>query len=168
MGGGLLKGAFMLRGFKNMHPDKQYFEKYVELYDNIHDPEYVHRFEMFERWYEYTIDLPGQWYLQVIRELFKENRFYHGQFVGLGRKLALRDVTSPVYLLAGEDDDITPPEQVFNAAKRLGTDKAAIVEALAPGGHIGLFMSRRTLAEQWPRIAHWLSTGYAVPAGTQK
>jgi poly(3-hydroxybutyrate) depolymerase len=162
IGGGLLKGAFMLRGFKNMHPDQQYFKKFADLYENIDDPEYVHRFEDFERWYESTVDLPGRWYLQVIHELFKENRFYRGEFVGLGRKLSLRAIVCPVYLLAGEADDITPPEQVFNAAKHLGTDKASIVKTLVAGGHIGLFMSHRTLREQWPRIAQWLSAAAAA------
>lgn len=43
-GDGLMKGAFMLEGFKNMHPAKQYFDKFVELYDHIDDPSYVSRF----------------------------------------------------------------------------------------------------------------------------
>jgi len=40
----------------------------------------------------------------VIREginlLFKENRLAKGEFVGLGRKLNLHDITCPAYLLA--------------------------------------------------------------------
>ena len=156
LGGGVLKGKFMLQGFKNMHPQKQYFDKFVELYENIDDPKYVKRFETFERWYEHTIDLPGKWYLQVIKELFKENRLFRGNFIGLGKKLNLRDIRCPVYLLAGQKDDITPRDQVFNAEKCLGTAKSKIVKDLAPGGHIGLFMGSRPLRENWPKIAIWL------------
>jgi poly(3-hydroxybutyrate) depolymerase len=155
-GGGILKGKFMLEGFKNMHPGKQYFEKFVDLYEHIDDPKYVRRFETFERWYEYTIDLPGRWYLQVINELFKENRLFKGKFVGLGKKLNLMDIKCPVYLMAGEKDDITPKEQVFNAEKRLGTPKGRIVKDTAAGGHIGLFMGSKPLRENWPRIAKWI------------
>ncbi len=156
MGGGVLKGEFMLQGFKNMHPEKQYFEKFVELYEHIDDPKYVKRFEAFEKWYEYTIDLPGKWYLQVIKELFKENRLLKGNFVGLGKRLNLRDIKCPVYLLAGDRDDITPKEQVFNAEKRLGTAKSKIVKDIAAGGHIGLFMGSKPLRENWPKIAKWM------------
>ncbi len=156
LGGGILKGKFMLEGFKSMHPEKQYFEKFVDLYEHIDDPKYVKRFETFERWYEYTIDLPGKWYLQVIRELFKENRLFKGKFVGLGKRLDLRDIKRPVYLLAGEKDDITPKEQVFNAEKRLGTPKSRIVKDTAAGGHIGLFMGSKPLRENWPKIAKWI------------
>lgn len=159
MGGGILKGRYMLRGFKNMHPARQYYEKYVELYEHIEEPDYVARFESFERWYEYTIDLPGRWYLQVISQLFKENRFFEDRFVGLGRRLSLRDITCPVYLLAGKDDDITPAQQVFAAREPLGTTAEDVVVRQAPGGHIGLFMGSRTLAGVWPDIAHWIRDG---------
>ena len=157
MGGGLMKGAFMLTGWKNMHFEEQYFEKFVELYEHVDDPDYVSKSETFESWYENPIDLPGRWYLQAIVQLFKENRLTKGKFVGLGRHLSLGNVTCPVYLLAGETDDITPKEQVFDAKKYLGTPMARISEALAPGGHIGLFMSRRTLQDYWPKIARWIA-----------
>ncbi|KCZ73057.1 poly(3-hydroxyalkanoate) synthetase [Candidatus Methanoperedens nitroreducens] len=162
IGGGVLKGDFMLDGFKSLHPNEQYIGKYVALYERINNPAYVKRFEIFERWYEYTIDLPGKWYLQVVKELFKENRFFKGEFIGLGKKLSLGDIKCPVYLLGGERDDITPKEQVFNAEKHLGTDKSEIVKDTANGGHIGLFMGLKPLGENWPKIVKWIkahSTG---------
>jgi polyhydroxyalkanoate depolymerase len=158
MGNGILKGEFMLQGFKNMHIGKQYFEKYVELYSNIEDQEYRKKFEKFESWYEYTLDLPGSYYLQVVEELFKENRLVKGEFVGLGKKLSLKDIKCPIYLLAGERDDITPPEQVFKAEKYVGTDKKEIQKDLADGGHIGLFMGHKPLEENWPQIVLWIKS----------
>jgi poly(3-hydroxybutyrate) depolymerase len=158
LGGGILKGEFMLQGFKSMHPEKQYVEKFVDLYEHIDDPKYLKRFEEFERWYEYTIDLPGRLYLQIIKELFKENRLFKGEFIGLGRRLNLRDIKCPVYLLGGERDDITPEKQVFNAEKHLGTDKSKIVKDIATGGHIGLFMGTKPLRENWLEIAKWIRT----------
>ncbi len=158
MGGGVLKGDIMLDGFKSLNPEKQYIDKYVMLYENINNPSYVQKFETFEQWYEHTIDLPGRWYLQVVKELFKENRFFKGEFVGLGRKLSLGDIKCPVYLLAGEMDDLTPKEQVFNSAEHLGTEKSEIVKDIANGGHIGLFMGTKPLTENWPRIAEWIES----------
>ena len=157
LGGGLMRGRVMLRGWKNMHPDEQYLNKYVRLYQHIDDPEYLSKTEAFSAWYENTIDLPGRWYLQAINELFKENRLAQGRFVGLGRQLSLRDIRCPLYLLAGESDDITPKEQVFGAENLVGTPPQDIVKAVAPGGHIGLFMGSRPLQQFWPRIAKWIS-----------
>jgi len=156
-GGGLMKGRFMLRGWKNMHPEQHYLREHAELYANIGDPAYVAKREAFARWYENPIDLPGRWYLQAIQWLFKENRLAKGTFRGLGRTLTLRDITCRTYLLAGRSDDITTPEQVLAAAGLIGTPPAGIESRIVPGGHIGLFMGSRTLKEEWPVIARWLA-----------
>jgi poly(3-hydroxybutyrate) depolymerase len=156
LGGGLMRGEIMLRGWKNMHPEEHYIQNHVDLYEHIDDPVYLKKQETFESWYENPIDLPGRWYLQAIVQLFKENRFAKGTFVGLGRRLDLKDITCRVYLLAGASDDITTREQVFDAEKYLGTPRDGIQKQLVPGGHIGLFMGSRTLKETWPGIARWI------------
>jgi polyhydroxyalkanoate depolymerase len=156
LGGGLLRGQFMLRGWKSMHPEQHYFRKHLDLFEHLDDAAYLAKSEQFYAWYETTVDLPGRWYLQAITQLFKENRFFKGQFVGLGRTLNLKDITCPIYLLAGADDDITTPEQVMSAKNHVGTPKDKIAEKIAPGGHIGLFMGSRTLKESWPEIAKWI------------
>jgi poly(3-hydroxybutyrate) depolymerase len=155
-GGGTLRGTVMLVGFKGLHPGKHYVEKFVELYENIDDPGFLERFRKFEAWYQHTIDLPGAFYLQAIRELFKENRLVRGEFVALGRTIRLADIRCPLTLLAGESDDITPAEQVLSTAMHVGTPPDRIVRDIAPGGHIGLFMGRRAVADNWRRIARRL------------
>lgn len=157
LGGGLMKGKFMLQGWKNMHPDQHYIQQHVDLYEHIDDPSYLAKEEAFESWYENPIDLPGRWYLQAITQLFKENRLAKGTFVGLGRRLDLHEIVCPAFLLAGAADDITTPEQVLDASRYLGTAKDLIVRKTIAGGHIGLFMGARTLSEHWPQIARWIA-----------
>jgi len=156
LGDGRMKGEFMLQGWKNMHPEQHYAANIFDLYEHMDDPAYKARTETFDAWYEDPLDLPGRWYLHVIREIFKENRLAKGEFVGLGRRLNLKSIVCPVYLLAGESDDITTKEQVFAAENLVGTPKDRIAKKLVPGGHIGLFMGSRTLRETWPEIARWL------------
>lgn len=157
MGGGLMRGELMLRGWKNMHPEQHYMSEHIDLFEHIDDPAYLRKEEIFESWYENTLDLPGRWYLQAIVQLFKENRLAKGEFVALGRKLNLRDITCPAYLMAGEGDDITTKEQVFEAERLLGTPADKIVKTLVPGGHVGLFMGARNLCNVWPEIARWIA-----------
>lgn len=156
-GRGLMPGRFMLAGWKNMHPEEHYVDKFVRLYQNLADRNYLDRTETFAAWYENPLDLPGVYYLQAIEQIFKGNHFAKGEFVGLGRRLSLKDVTCPVYLLAGAEDDITTSEQVFAAEGLVGTPKKQIEKKLVPGGHIGLFMGRKTLGETWPGIARWIA-----------
>ena len=139
-----------------MNPSDQYVKKYIDLFANIQNQSYLDRAEEFARWYETPLDLPGVYYLQAVEWLFKENRLAKGKFVALGKTLSLKDITIPVYMLAGEADDITPAAQVFNAEKYLGTQPNKMIKKLAPGGHIGLFMGRKTLEETWPAICRWI------------
>ena len=156
LGGGVMKGKFMLQGWKNMNAQQHYVDEHLELYEHIDDPVYLEKEETFESWFENPIDLPGRWYLQVITQLFKENRLVKGEFVGLGRTLNLHDITCPVYLLAGAEDDITPPRQVLSAANHFGTLPEHVVQKTISGGHIGLFMGARSLKAHWPSIARWI------------
>jgi len=155
-GGGLMLGKFMLQGWKNMHPEQHYVQEFIDLYEHVDDPAYIAKTETFASWYENPLNLPGRWYLQAIRQIFKENGLARGEFVALGKKLSLSTITCPAYLLAGETDDITTKEQVFDADRYLGTPADKIVKKLVPGGHIGLFMGSRTLKETWPGIAQWI------------
>jgi len=157
-GGGRLLGKFMLAAWKGMHPTDQYFKKYTDLFFNINDKDYIKRAEDFACWYETPVDLPGVYYLQAVEWLFQENRLAKGKFVALGKTLSLKDITIPVYMLAGEADDITPPAQVFNAEQYLGSSYNKMVKKLVPGGHIGLFMGHKTLHDTWPEICKWILT----------
>lgn len=155
-GGGRLLGKVMLASWKGMHPTDQYIKKYADLFTHIEDRDYIRRAEEFSRWYEAPLDLPGVYYLQAVEWIFKENRLAKGTFVALGKTLSLKDITMPVYMLAGDTDDITPAAQVFNAENYLGTSKADRIKKLVPGGHIGLFMGRGTLEKTWPEISRWI------------
>ena len=157
-GNGRMLGTLMVAGWKNLHPEEHYFERYVDLYRHLEDRDFIRRTERFERWYENPVDLPGTFYLQAIDELFKKNRLARGRFVALGRRITLRDIRVPLFLLAGAADEITPKEQVFRAAELVGTPAERIERRLVPGGHIGLFMGRRTLREAWPEVGRWIAT----------
>ncbi|KAF1045778.1 MAG: Poly(3-hydroxyalkanoate) polymerase subunit PhaC [Herbaspirillum frisingense] len=156
-GGGLMRGSFMLQGWKNMHPDEHYINEHVDLYHHIDDPVYLAKRETFAAWYETPVDLPGRWYLQAIGNIFKNNLLAKGEYKALGKTLNLKHITCPIYLLAGERDDITTPEQVLNAAGLVGTPAHDIQRQVVPGGHIGLFMGSRTLSMVWPGIAQWIA-----------
>ena len=154
LGHGLMRGRIMQEGWKATELPSAM--QYRDLYVAIDDPAYGSKVERFRRWFEHPIDLPGRWYMQAVVELFKENRLAKGTFVGLGRRLNLKDITCPVYLLAAESDEVAACEQVFDTDKYIGTPKDRIEKKLVPGGHLGLFVGPATLRETWPRIARWM------------
>ena len=156
IGGGLISGNVMLAGWKSMKPQEQYFSKYLQLYEHIEDRNYIDRTKKFEAWYENVYDLPGAYYLETIKQIFKENQLVKGQFIAQGKLISLKHISCPVYMLAGTKDEITPVAQIFNTEKYLGTSHNNVYKNLTDSGHLGLFMGSKSLAEVWPKIADWI------------
>ena len=101
--------------------------------------------------------MPGTYYLQVARRLFKENQIAEGRFVALGHPVDLAGVRAPIFLLAARDDEIVGPGQLLVTAGLVGTPKGAIETSTEPCGHLSLFLGARTTGGTWQRIGRWLS-----------
>ena len=112
--------------------------------------------EAFRAWSAYTLDLPGAYYLEVAEIFYKNNALARGEFVALGKRLDLRAVRNPLFLLAGSDDEIVAPAQTFACADLVGTPAGQVVRRLAEGQHLSLFFGARILREVWPEIIGWL------------
>jgi poly(3-hydroxyalkanoate) synthetase len=146
-GGRVLGSMSLLIGMPGM--DREY-QASAALQD---EPDAALR-ETFESWNARPCDLPGRYFLETSEWLFRENRLAEGRFPALGRACGLGDVTAPIFVLAARDDAVVAPAQATAAQSRCV--RAQVVAREAPGGHLSLFMGRRTLAEFWPDIAHWI------------
>ena len=124
--------------------------EHLKLFWHVHDREYLDHFSDFYDWYLYPVDLPGQLYLWAAEHLFVKNEMFRGELEVAGKTASLRSITCPVFLLGGEEDDITPWQQVHNMRNAVGS--SLVRWYLAPGGHIGLFIGRQSQAEYWTPI----------------
>jgi poly(3-hydroxybutyrate) depolymerase len=150
MGGGVLDGRFLLAGFKMLNPVARFCGDYFDLFLNIDDNAFLARNRKFRDWYEYTQCIAGDFFLQVVKELFQSNKLIKGELVILGEKVDLANINQPLFLIAGEKDDITPTAQLFNIEPYV---KSAIIHKyILPAGHIGIFMGRKLIAHYWPKI----------------
>ena len=120
-------------------------------------PEFAQLEAIFRNWNAWTIDMPGTYYLEVIEKLYKRNELATGGFVALGQRIDLSRLRLPIYLLAGNADDVVTAEQLFAVARLVRTQPEYLRQEIAPSSHLGLFMGKRTLEEYWPRIAAWLN-----------
>lgn len=120
---------------------------------------------IFRNWFAWTVDLPGAYYLEAVERLFRRNELATGAMNALGKPVSLSAVTTPLYLLGARDDELVAPAQLFAAAELVGTEPSHIHRHMTPGGHLGLFLGRRTLRTVWPQIAQWLKAPEGELAG---
>ncbi|MES1149962.1 MAG: alpha/beta fold hydrolase, partial [Bradyrhizobium guangdongense] len=142
-GGGNVSGEEMLRVWsKAPGPD----DIAAALQKDLSDEEGAALLARFDRWNSEPLNLPGTYYLQIVNWIFRENRIASGNFTALGRTIDLKDVKSPIFLLAGLDDDVVPAMQALATASLIGTPPAFVAASSEPSNHLGLFMSARTHA----------------------
>jgi polyhydroxyalkanoate depolymerase len=147
--GGIWPGINSVMGFIAMHPATHVAE-HLKVYAHVQDREYLDHFSDFYDWYFHPIDLPGKLYLWALEHLFVKNELFTGELEVAGKTASLASITCPVFLLGGEQDDITPWHQVHNMRHAVGS--SLVRWHLAPGGHIGLFIGRQSHAEYWTPI----------------
>jgi poly(3-hydroxybutyrate) depolymerase len=150
-GGGVLKGRHMLNGFLLIGPGAE-VSRQLELLAHVDDAEHVARYREFEDWFKHVQDIPGGFYLWIVRHLFAGNELIRGELEVRGSLVDLSRLEMPLNLLAGATDHITPPDQVFALADYVSTPSEDVVRRVSSGGHLGLFMGREALTEHWPPL----------------
>jgi poly(3-hydroxyalkanoate) synthetase len=151
MGGGVLEGRHMLAGFIMIQPGAE-ITRQIDLLLHLDDPAHVARYREFEDWFKHTQDVPGAFYLWIVRHLFRDNALIGGSLEVRGQKVDLARLEMPLNLLAGATDHITPPDQVFALATHASTPAELVTRHVSTGGHLGLFMGHEALREHWPRV----------------
>ncbi|MBV8999800.1 MAG: alpha/beta hydrolase [Solirubrobacterales bacterium] len=151
MGGGVLEGRHMLSGFILIQPGAE-IARQIDLLLHLHDAAHVARYREFEDWFKHTQDVPGAFYLWIVRHLFRDNALISGALEVRGQKVDLARIDMPLNLMAGGTDHITPPDQVFALATYASTPPAQVIRHVTSGGHLGLFMGHEALREHWPRV----------------
>jgi poly(3-hydroxybutyrate) depolymerase len=150
-GGGVLKGRHMLNGFIMIQPGVE-FSRQLDLLCHLDDADHVARYSEFEDWFKYTQDIPGAFYLWIVRNLFADNALIGGTLQVRDQPVELGKLEMPLNLLAGATDHITPPDQVFALADYASTPADQVLRRTTAGGHLGLFMGHEALSEHWPPL----------------
>ena len=140
-------------GFALMDPVDNYVSKYVRLYDNLENEDFVENFARMERWLGEGIDLAGAAYEQFLGDIYQDNKLYENELSLDGKHVDVENIDMPLLQLMGEYDHLIPAaaSKPFNDV--VGSDDIETIEY--PTGHIGLSVSGSSHEDVWPRAAEW-------------
>ena len=110
----------------------------------------------FGTWAQRKGDLSAPYLRDLLMRIIKGNEIAKGEFKALGRKICLKDIRAPLFVLAGKRDDIAPTRQALRVLELVGTPKARKRAVSVETGHLALFMGRQVLQREWRMIAGWL------------
>ena len=140
-------------GFALMDPVANYVSKYVRLYDNLENDEFVENFARMEQWLEEGIDLAGETYVQFLEDIYQDNKLYNNELYLGDEHVDITGIEVPILQIVGEYDHLIPPETSKPFNDVVGSEDVETIEY--PTGHIGLSVSGSTHRDVWPRVAEW-------------
>lgn len=131
-------------------------ERSLQTSEPVGSPAFAQLEARFKEWNSWTIDVPGRFFLEAMERLYKRNALAEGGFIALGQEVDLTRLRTPMYLLAGSDDEVVAPGQLFALTRLAGTPPENLRRQLVSSDHLGLFMGKRVLEQHWPAIVHWM------------
>jgi len=142
-------------GFALMDPVANYVSKYVRLYDNLENDDFVENFGRMEQWLDEGIDVAGEAYVQFLRDVYQENRLQRNEMYLGGEHVDVTEIEVPVLQITGEYDHLIPAaaSKPFNDV--IGSDDVHTIEY--PTGHIGLSVSGSSHENVWPEVCDWFA-----------
>jgi poly(3-hydroxyalkanoate) synthetase len=156
LGDGLVPGRKVLKFWGPESITAEDIQQLLQTEEPIDSVDFRKLETLFRAWHAWTVDLPGTFFLEVVEKLYKRNEIVTGDFVALGQKIHLEKIRTPLFMLAATDDELATHQQLFAVENLVSTAPQNLGKALVPSRHVGLFMGKRTLEDEWPHIVAWL------------
>ena len=151
---GMLPGAMTGAVFSSLTPIASMTKYNVGLAAMDGNEPAMLNFLRMEKWIADRPDHPGEAGRQWLNELYRENRLANGTFTVLGETVDLSKIQCPVLNIYAEQDHIIP----VSCSKALGkfVEPKLYEEIGFPGGHVGVFVSRKAQGVVAGGITNWL------------
>ncbi len=151
---GMLPGAMTGVVFSSLTPINSMTKYNLGIARMEGDKAAILNFLRMEKWIADRPDHPGRAAKQWLTNLYQRNELTRGEFEVTGRKVDLTKIACPVLNIYAEQDHIIP----VSCSKALGRFvKPKLYEEIGfPGGHVGVFVSRKAQGVVAGGICEWL------------
>ncbi len=145
--------ATLLRAFQMLRPLGD-LAGYVTLWDRLDDRRAAQAIWALSDWAHDHVPFPGATFVEMIRQLSRDNGLFTGEVLLADRPRKLTSITCPFLNVYGTHDHVTPPNSVAPLASLVASTRADTLALNA--GHIGLLVGRSARKQTLPSVTAWL------------
>jgi polyhydroxyalkanoate synthase len=131
------------------------FTRYVDLFRNLDDENYVRGFLAINHWVNDMIPYPKEAFRQMFKEVIHENRLLNNRLSFGDRRCNLRRIRCPLFAIAGDSDIIATPASTRGIVDLIGSKDKTFREV--SGGHVAVVAGSDAPSQVWRPIADWLT-----------
>ncbi|MEH6626224.1 MAG: class III poly(R)-hydroxyalkanoic acid synthase subunit PhaC [Motiliproteus sp.] len=154
---GNFPGHLLTQAYNSLMPARLGLQKQLSLPMQLEHRNSALNFLRMERWIHDSPDLAGQAFKEFIDNFFTDNRFINGDLSIGEEAVDLSRIKQPLLNLFATKDHLVPP--AASKALRTLTSSQDYNEHPFNGGHIGIFVGRRSHQQLPKLIADWLMKG---------
>ncbi len=151
---GMLPGGMTGAVFSSLTPVTSMTKYNLGLKALDGDEAAILNFLRMEKWIADRPDHPGEAARQWLKQLYRDNALTSGEFVVSGRKVDLRSIACPVINIFAMQDHIIPISCSKALSEFVAEDRYE--EIGFPGGHVGVFVSRKAQGVVADGLVDWI------------
>lgn len=151
---GLVPGDFLNQGFDMLKPMMK-VQKQQTLSNSLDDKDKLMNFLRMEKWISESPDQAGECFRQFMKELYQQNKLVKGELEVGGKKVNLKNLTSPLLNIYATEDHLVPPAATIPLNDYVGSKDKELYSF--KGGHIGVFVGGKSQKELAPAVTKWLA-----------
>jgi len=155
---GNIPGNMLSNTFLSLKPYQLHLQKYLDLIESIEQfediQERISNFIAMEEWIFNGPDLAGEMFREFTTSCYQQNQLVQGKLEIGGQCVDLTTLSIPILNIYANQDHIVPPEASRVLCQLVKTSDYH--EMPVPGGHIGLFVRKKSLEHIFPAISNWL------------
>jgi polyhydroxyalkanoate synthase len=142
--------------FASLKPFKQGVSKYLNLFNNLEDENFVQNFLRIEKWLYDTPPIAGEAFRQWVKDIYQQNLFVKNKMIVGENKINLSNITVPLLNVVAEADHLVTPDCSISLNNLVSSSEKSLMKF--PTGHVGLIASGFSQKMVLPKIAKWIRT----------
>lgn len=144
---GVIPSEIMYGMFRGLSP--VYLSPYINLITRAHDANYVEKWRRMDKWTKDSASFAGAAFKQLFNDLYKDNKLLKGELVIGGKKVDLKNIKCPLFVLSTSRDTLILESQSLPVMEMVSSEDKTykIVES----GHVSLALTGMfsVYADQW-------------------
>jgi polyhydroxyalkanoate synthase subunit PhaC len=142
--------------FASLKPFKQGVSKYLNLFNNLEDENFVQNFLRIEKWLYDTPPIAGEAFRQWVKDIYQQNLFSKNKMIVGENKINLSNINVPLLNVVAEADHLVTPDCSISLNNLVSSSEKSLMKF--PTGHVGLIASGFSQKMVLPKIAKWIRT----------
>jgi polyhydroxyalkanoate synthase len=138
------------------------WSRWMDAALSLSDPSAMEMHARIQRWTLDEVALSGKLVSEVVRWLYRENRFYLGTLSVLARTVGPASMRLSTLAIVNTADEVAPLASVAPFINKMPAGAARVIEYPGEVGvglqHLGILTGRQAYARIWPQIIAWLKS----------